>query len=121
MSQLSGRVLMVTAMVHTAVGVVLFRDPLAAILGDGFFNAIRPHFDRAAAFWFLLFSPVLFLLGQITNYAVGHRDAHLVRLVGCYLLGMGILGVAVLPISGFWILIALTPLLLTVAYRVEAQ
>ena len=119
MNRLSGHLLMVTAMGHTAVGILLFRDPLAAMLNDGFFNAIRPHFDRMAAFWFLLFSPVLFLLGQITNYAVGRSDAHLIRLVGFYLLGIGIIGVAALPLSGFWILIALTPLLLRAAYRVS--
>ena len=89
MNKLTGRLLMATAVGHALVGLILFREPIAAILNDGLVNAIQPplfaaeaRFDRIAAFWFLLFSPVLFLLGQITNWTVEQRDAHSLELVG---------------------------------------
>jgi len=79
-----------------------------AIFRAGFFNTIKPgvNFDRQATFWFLVFSPLLFLLGQITNRAVDGRDTHVLKLVGWYLVGLGVVGVAVLPISGNFTLIA---------------
>ena len=120
MNRLIGRLLMATGIGHTLVGVVVFRDALAGVFHDGFLNAFWPHFDRLSAFWFLLFSPALFMLGQITNRAVERQDARTFRIVGGYLLGMGIVGVAALPISGFWIVIALASLILRIARRVEA-
>jgi len=105
--------------------VVLFRDPLLAVLADGVVNAIPPTwppmFDRAAAFWFMLFSPALVMLGQITRRAAVRRDGPVIRTTGLHLLGLGVVGVAVMPVSGFWILIALAPLLLRTAARVEAS
>jgi hypothetical protein len=126
MNRLSGRLLMVTAVGHALVGVVLFRQSLAAILADGLVNAIQPpfyaaepHFDRIAAFWFLLFSPVLFLLGQITNRAVERKDSSILGLVGWNLLGIGLVGSVVLPVSGNWVLIALAAIVLRAASDVK--
>lgn len=115
-----GRLLMATGIGHTLVGVVVFRKALGGIFCEGFLNALWPHFDRLSAFWFLLFSPTLFMLGQITNRAVERRDAYTLRIVGSYLLGMAVVGVAALPISGFWIVIVLAALILKAARRVEA-
>jgi len=113
---------MATAIGHAFVGFVLFRESIAAILNDGFVNAIHPplyaaepRFDRIAVFWFLLFSPVLFLLGQITNRAVERREAHILKLIGWNLMGIGVLGSVVLPVSGNWILIALAATVLRAA------
>jgi Family of unknown function (DUF6463) len=111
----AGSLLMATGIGHALVGVVLFYDPLAAILREGFFNAITPHMDREAAFWFLLLSPVLFLFGQVVNRAVEHRDAPLLNLFGWHVLVLGVVGAMVLPISGFWILIAIAPLIFKAA------
>ena len=119
MNRLIGRLLMATGIGHTLVGVIVFREALAGTFHDGFLNAFWPHFDRLSAFWFLLFSPALFMLGQITNQAVERSDARILRIVGWYLLGIGVVGVAALPISGFWIQIALAPLILKAARRVE--
>ena len=121
MNRLIGRLLMVTGIGHTLVGVVVFREALSGIFHNGFLNAFWPHFDRLSAFWFLLFSPALFMLGQITNRAVERQDAYTLRIVGCYLLGIAIVGVAALPISGFWIVIALAALILRAARRVESR
>jgi uncharacterized protein DUF6463 len=66
---LAGVLLMATGVGHALVGVVLFREPLSAIVEEGVVNTIQPplyieqsHFDRIATFWFFIFSPVLFLL-----------------------------------------------------------
>ncbi len=117
---------MATAVGHALVGFVLFRQPITAIVAAGFVNAIQPpfyaaepNFDRIATFWFLLFSPVLLLLGQITNRAVNNADAHTLELVGRYLMVIGALGSVVLPVSGNWVLIALGVVVLRAAAGVR--
>jgi hypothetical protein len=104
---------MVTGIGHTVVGLILFREPLAAMVRQGVANTIHyGQFDRAAAFWFLLFSPICFALGQIVAHAIERNDARTLRLIGWYLLAMGVVGATVMPISGFWIVIVIAPLIL---------
>ena len=114
-----GSLLMATGVGHALVGVVLFYDALAAILRDGFFNAIAPHFDREAAFWFLLFSPLCYLLGQVVNRAVEWGDTRLLAVLGGHVLAIGVVGVMLLPISGFWILIAIAVVIFATARGVD--
>jgi uncharacterized membrane protein len=128
--------LFATGVGHVLVGLALFHEPLAAIWRDGIVNSIgaqlvpgaqswlapvRPRFEREAAFWFLLFGPCLWMLGQITRRAVERPDPGLLRIVAWNLLGMGVLGALIMPVSGFWILIALAPLVLRVATRLDAE
>ena len=122
---MAGPLLTVTAVGHALVGAILFSEPLSAIVSAGVVNSIRPpvysaqaHFDRIAAFWFLLFSPVLFLFGQIINHAVSRRDVSSLRLIGWYLLGIGAVGAAILPISGNWLLLPLGVIVLKAAREV---
>jgi len=110
MTRFPGPALMVTGIGHALVGVVLFHGPLAAILSDGIVNAIRDgQFDREAAFWFLLFSPACFLLGQLFDHAVAKRDQWLFAVVGWNVVAIGVVGALIMPVSGFWILIAIAP------------
>ena len=118
-----GRLLIGVGAGHLVVGAILFHAPLAAIFHDGFVNTVPlgADFDRQAAFWFLFATPVTFLLGHLTNRAVARQDAPFVRVVGLNLLGMGIVGAAVMPVSGFWLLLALAPLFLREARRMNGQ
>ena len=119
---LAARLLMATGVGHTVVGLLLFREPLALILRDGVLNSIHyPQFDRSAAFWFLLFSPVLFALGQLTDHAVRRGDVATLRIIGWYLLAIGVVGAIIMPLSGFWLVIAIAPLVLRAARQNSAS
>lgn len=121
MNRFPGRALMVTGIGHALLGLVLFRAPLAAIWRDGIANTIRDgQYDREAAFWFLLFSPACFLLGQLVNHANQHRDRWLFALVGWNLIAIGGVGALIMPVSGFWILIAIAPLVFRLARNTAA-
>jgi hypothetical protein len=110
MDRVPGTALMVTGIGHALLGLVLFRAPLAAIVHDGIANSIRHgQFERAAAFWFLIFSPACFLLGLLANHAVARRDRWLGAVVGWNLVAIGGVGALVMPVSGFWILVVLAP------------
>lgn len=121
----AGSFMMVTAVGHAIVGAFLFSEPLSEMVREGVINSIQPpmysvqpHFDRAAAFWFLLFSPVLFLLGQIINDALAHGHTRSLRLIGWYLIGIGTVGSAILPLSGNWLLLPLGAVTLAAASAV---
>ena len=101
------RALKVTAVGHTLVGLILFAEPLQATVREGIVGAIVPHFDRVAAFWFLLFSPALYMLAQVIDRAVASRTPEVVRVVSWYLLVLGIIGAVMIPLSGFWLLMAI--------------
>ncbi len=112
---------------HALIGIILFHDAFLAILREGIVNTIQPpgfvadpQFDRIALFWFLIFSPVFSMLGQVTRRAIARGAPEILRVVGWNLLGMGVVGTAVLPISGNVTLIVFAILILWTASRVEA-
>ena len=126
MKRIAGPLMMITAIGHALVGVILFWESLRGIVADGVFNSIHPpgystapHFDRIAAFWFLLFSPVVFLFGQIINRAVQRADSGTLNLIGWYMVGIGIIGIIVLPVSGNWFLPPLGAIVLRAAHEVR--
>lgn len=116
-----GPLFLAIAVGHALVGLVIFHDPLAAIVRDGFVNGVEPHllerglapyFDREAAFWFMLYAPILALLGLVTRRAIDLGDVPLLRLVGWTLLATGGAGALAMPVSGFWLIIVLGALVL---------
>ena len=120
MHRLLGRALMLTGIGHAVIGLALFRHPVAAIVREGFANTIRDgQFDREAAFWFLLFSPACYLLGQLVDHALERRDRWLCAVVGWNLIAMGMVGAIVMPVSGFWILIAIAPLVFRASRAID--
>jgi hypothetical protein len=111
MTRFVARLLMVTGIGHALVGVALFGDPLAEMAREGFVNTIRyGQFDRAAAFWFLLFSPICVLLGRMVAHATDRGDRWLLTVVAWNVLAMGVVGAVIMPLSGFWILLVIAPL-----------
>lgn len=122
MNHFPGRALMATGIGHALLGLVLFREPLAAIVREGIANTIRDgQYDREAALWFLLFSPACFLLGQLVNHAIERRDQWLFAVVGWNLVAIGAVGALLAPVSGFWILIAIAPFVFKAARAAEAR
>jgi len=117
---------MTTAVAHALVGLAIFHDPLVAIARDGFVNGVEPqllarglpaYFDREAAFWFMLYAPILLMIGLVTRRAIETQDVVALRLIGWTMLFTGGAGVLALPISGFWIVLVLGGLVLRAARR----
>ncbi len=119
-----GPVMIAMGIGHALIGLVLFHDAFMAIVREGIINTIQPpgygtepDYDRIAFFWLMVFSPVLSMLGQITARAIARGAADILRVVGWNLLGIGIVGTMVLPLSGNPALIVLAVLILTAASR----
>ncbi|MEE8151576.1 MAG: DUF6463 family protein, partial [candidate division NC10 bacterium] len=102
---------------HALTGLVLNADSWSAILRDGYFNAVRPQFDREAAFWFMMLTPFLVAIGLMVRHALARDDRWLLALAGWTLLGIGTAGAVAIPVSGFWFGIVLSIPLLIHVYR----
>jgi len=97
---------------HTVIGLVGYRSVLAAIVRDGVVDSVRGVPHREEALWFLTSGA-----GLVAGLLHRAPDRHLPPSTGAMLLGIGALGGAVLPRSGFWGLIPMGAAALRVARR----
>jgi hypothetical protein len=115
-ARFAGRLLMGIALVHAAFGLWFGRAILADIARDGFLAAVDVHRDRQLVFWFLLASPLLWLLGELVAWLDARRIAPPVWL-GLQVLALAIAGVLLMPASGFWLVLVPALLLLLASHR----
>ncbi|MFK7803416.1 MAG: DUF6463 family protein [Anaerolineae bacterium] len=102
----AGEWMIATAGLHTVIGLLVGTTQFAAIAKSGFFNAIDPHFDRMAIFWFLSYGFLLLLIGGMMRWAqqqTGRQPSWL----AWFLWGMAIPSVILMPLSGLWLLFPL--------------
>ena len=87
---------------HGVVGAVLYRQPLTEIARDRIVGSVPDLGDRATAFWFMAVAPTLWLGGRLLRSAESVGDFAAQRTAGGVLAVTGVVGSAVMPISGFW-------------------
>lgn len=100
----SGKLLIATGILHNFIGIVLFSPILGDILQAGVFNSIDPHFDRNAAFWFLFGGLMMVLLGMMVQWMY-QQTGTVPAFIGWWLLAIGVIGVIMMPASGFWLVL----------------
>ena len=101
----SGIFLIATGIIHSCAVGVMFSTALWAMLKDGLFNAVGEDFTRGCAFWSFLFGIMLILLGYVMHYYVKQEQKPAPIFWGYWLLGLGVIGCIIMPISGFWLVI----------------
>jgi hypothetical protein len=97
-----GRWLMVVAVLHTAFGLVVFRAQWAQLLEAGLFDGVAGDVARGKAVWFVLFGIALLLVGLVVD-ALEKLAAPMPAAVGAGLLLLALVGVLLMPGSGFWL------------------
>lgn len=119
MRRLSGPLLMATGVLDLLYVLVFHSRQLAAIAGDGFFGAVEldpAQFDRETAFWHLTFGTTVLILGGLVHWAQS-RTGTLPAFLGWSLLALGLFGAILVPVSGFWLVLAQAVMMLVVARR----
>ncbi len=98
-----GRWLCWVAALHTIVAVIFFGKVLLQVVQNGVFNTIGNDPIKATGVWFLLFGAVLALFGMAIHSL--EKNAHFgsARSIGIGTLLLTILGVVLMPASGFWL------------------
>jgi hypothetical protein len=110
-------ILVVLGLGHIAVGVVAFKKPLAEALRAGFVGQFEHYPDRRAAFWFMIFGPLLIMGGHLAIHAVNTADGGLLKIIGFYLLVVGAVGSFALPQSPFWVGLVVSLVFIGAGYR----
>ena len=101
---------------HIGYGLIICKTPLSDALADGFFGKFKQTDARLAAFWFMIFGPLLMLAGHSAIHAVAISDLALIKLIGAYGLVISLIGIAAFPKSPFLVSGVLALLLLAVSY-----
>jgi hypothetical protein len=98
----NGRLLQGVAFAHTLVGAAFFRNELRQIGHDGIAGAVPRRGPKATAFWFLVPSPLLWILGGLLHRAEGTGDAEALRTASQLGLASALAAAICMPVSGFW-------------------
>jgi hypothetical protein len=103
--------MLAVAVLHTLYAAVVFPTQLQEIVQRGVFNSVQKDPAVGAVVWFVLFGVLFALLGWAILLA--ERNAALtpvpLRGLGAGLLALTVLGIVLMPSSGFWL--ALPPAL----------
>lgn len=98
-----GYILMAIAVLHEVVGVIFYAPALLDIAQAGVINSIVPPFwQRDAAFWFMAFGVLLFLLGWTAQWSWTQMQ-QIPRFLSWGLLLLCTVGVVLMPLSGLWL------------------
>lgn len=98
-----GRWLIGVAILHTLFAIVVFNKIFLTVMQHGVFNAVGNDPMTAAAVWFLLFGAVLALMGMAIHSLEQNEQFTSARAIGTGLLLMTLLGIVLMPASGFWL------------------
>jgi Family of unknown function (DUF6463) len=104
-----GNAIMLLGVGHAGWGLIAYRRELREIaragvvrsVGDGIFDTEHARGSRAAAFWFMFVAPLTVLAGYLGESALRAGDARAATVAGGTTIGLGVLGAAVMPRSGF--------------------
>lgn len=105
MKKYFGYTLIAIALLHQIVGLIVYQAVLLDILNAGLFNTINPpYWDRDAAFWFLMFGAVFLFLGILIQW-IYEQIAKIPKFMSWGILAIAVIGVSLMPASGFWLVI----------------
>lgn len=99
-----GRWLMAVSVIHFTFGLLVFPDQLVRIARSGWLGGLEHDPMLAAVTWFMLFSPPLMMAG-IAIHAIERQGLLLPRALAWWLLGTVAIGIALMPVSGFYLVL----------------
>ena len=99
-----GRWIIGVGVIHVAVGLFIFGEPLLAILRDGVWNAVDGHSGRPLAFWFVFLGLFTIVFGSLVDWIEG-RGIPTPNHVGWAFFVLVLLGIVTMPIGGGWLLL----------------
>ncbi|MBH5319616.1 hypothetical protein I6N90_17610 [Paenibacillus sp. GSMTC-2017] len=101
-----GVMLMLTGLLHTVVVLIFGATQLQIIVAEGFWNTVGSgQGDRDAVFWSLLFGFMIIVTGYMVNWILKHKGIVPPAGFGWILLAVGLIGVIMMPVSGFWLVL----------------
>jgi Family of unknown function (DUF6463) len=90
------------AVAHTLVGFAFYRGELRSIGRDGVLAGVPYRGPKATAFWFLIPSPLVWIIGRLVSDAEETEDWSAVRTAHRVSLVSAAAAIFCMPVSGFW-------------------
>lgn len=88
---------------HTLFAVIMFSAEYFSLYDNGIINSLTT--DRsAAAVWFFLFGQALFIVGLLVKHYNSRENSPVPLSVSLNLLLLTIVGITIMPASGFWLI-----------------
>lgn len=103
MKKCVGRWLIGVSAIHTVFAIAVFGSVLASIVERGVFNTVGADPMTGAVVWFALFGAMLFVCGLAIAALEEASSGQIPRSIGWSLLVMAVVGVVLMPASGFWL------------------
>jgi Family of unknown function (DUF6463) len=97
-----GTLLRELAVLHAFVGIVLYRRELGSISRDGVVAGVPYRGPKSTVFWFLVASPLVWVIGRLVTDAETIGDWTAVRRAHQLSLASAAVAIVLMPISGFW-------------------
>lgn len=119
--RVSGYWLIIVSVLHVIVGIVVFQQPLFEMYQQGGFNTVAPDpwhpiYEREDAFWFMMAAPSIFAAGLLCLWAAANHLS-LPSSLGWTLLVTAGVGCFIEPISGSWLLLPPSVLILFAGHQ----
>lgn len=100
-----GLLTIITGILHFLLGLFKFKLQFTNIIFSGFFNKIKAY-DNGHAFWFTFAGILLIIIGILIKF-IEQKNLVVPKSICWFFLFSGIIGVSLLPVSGFWIFLLL--------------
>lgn len=98
-----GIAIVIIGIIHIVVGFLLIGQVGLELIQEGLFNTIHGEPMREAFFWFTFSGVCLIILGQTVHW-MESRSIPVPAFLGRSLLGITLLTVCIMPVSGAWLM-----------------
>jgi hypothetical protein len=99
-----GRWLLGVGIIHTGFGLIVFWREVGSLWRSGLWDALAGYQERELGFWFIVSGWLMILAGGLLDTLEAHGAA-LPFWFGWALLALVVVGVVLMPVSGFWLLL----------------
>ncbi len=105
----TGKSIVIIGILHSIVGLTVFRDIFFILFSERLFNTIslKSVPQRGEAFWFLYTGAALIIIGALVDWIERRNIGLPVFLLWSFVL-ITVAGIVIMPISGFWLLLVPT-------------
>lgn len=101
----TGLTMLLTGVLHVTTGLIAFGPLFGAMLASGLINSAREPAEHRLAFWFTFVGLLMGLTGYLMDWVVRRKGMVLPRGFGYLLTGLCLVGVVLIPASGFWLVL----------------
>lgn len=100
-----GRVIIAISILHTIFAFAVFWPQIQEMVATGLFNSVEEDPIRGAVAWFFFAGMFMASTGLAVDLLERNNVGNTLRATGIFLLLTTILGIVMMPASGFWLIL----------------